>query len=228
MPIIKIANRWSGNVIWEGEASSLMDAVLKAKEVSANLSGADLRGANLRGADLSGANLSAANLSGANLRGANLSGADLRGANLSDANLSGANLSDANLSGANLSGANLSDANLSDANLSHIKADVFDVMLRAPHEVNGVIAALKSGRVDGSVYEGECACLVGTIAKLRGVEISKLGSLEPDSYRPAERWFLGIRKGDTPENSQIAKITLEWIEEFQGLIEIARGGIAKA
>ena len=113
--LIQIKNRWTGNLIFEGEFDCLRDAVAKAR---ANLYGANLSGANLSGADLSGANLSGANLSGANLSGANLSGANLSRANLSGANLSGADLSRANLSGANLSGANLSRANLSRADLS--------------------------------------------------------------------------------------------------------------
>jgi hypothetical protein len=31
---------------------------------------------------------------------------------------------------------------------------------------------------------------------------------------PAERWFLAIKSGDTPETNPVAKITLEWIDEF--------------
>lgn len=83
----KIINRWSGEVIAEGENKSIRQL---AMEFRANLRGADLRGANLRGADLIGADLSNADLidaklSNADLSGANLSGADLRGANLSGA-----------------------------------------------------------------------------------------------------------------------------------------------
>jgi hypothetical protein len=185
----------------------------------ANLSGAYLSGAYLSGAYLSGANLSDAYLSGAYLSGADLSGADLSdaylsGADLSDANLSGADLSDANLSHAYLSGADLSDANLSDANLSDAKDDFFKVLDATPTEVPALLETLRSGRVDGSTYEGECACLVGTIAKARGVNPRSIPNLVPDSNRPAERLFLAIRRGDTPENHPIAKIVEDWIGEW--------------
>ncbi|WP_181146473.1 pentapeptide repeat-containing protein [Burkholderia multivorans] len=206
----------------------------------ADLRGADLRGANLSGANLSGANLRGADLRGANLRGANLSGADLRGANLRGANLSGANLSGANLSGANLRGADLRGANLSDANLSDadlrgadlrganlsdadlrgadllpIKADFIEVISQAPREVPALIDALKAGRVDGSTYSGECACLVGTIANARGIDVdsAELG-IPKDSSRPVERFFMAIRKGDTPETNAASKLALEWAETW--------------
>jgi hypothetical protein len=223
-------------------------ALEKATAARAYLRGAYLRGANLSGAYLRGANLSDAYLRGAYLRGANLSDAYLRGANLSDADLSdadlsdaylsdaylrGANLSDADLSGADLSGADLSDADLSDAylsdaylrgaNLSPIKTDFFDVLLRAPREVPALRAALMAGGVDGSTYEGECACLVGTIANARHANHRELGAgLKPDSSRPAERFFLAIRKGDTPDTNGAAKIAVEWIDEFAGLMAAAR------
>jgi len=75
---------------YDCENNSIKQTLLKAIELSADLSGADLSGAYLSGANLSGADLSGADLSGANLSGAYLSGADLSGANLSDANLSDA------------------------------------------------------------------------------------------------------------------------------------------
>ncbi len=40
-----------------------------------------------------------------------------------------------------------------------------------------------------------------------------------DSSRLIERFFLGIKKGDTPENSQFSKLALEWVDEFLLLIE---------
>jgi hypothetical protein len=191
---------------------------------NAYLSGADLSGADLSGAYLSGADLSGAYLRNAYLRNAYLSGAYLRNANLRNAYLSGAYLRNAylrnaDLSGADLSGANLSGADLSGADLSPIKADLFMVLLYAKHEVLGLRQALMDGKVDGSTYTGECACLLGTIANTKKCDYEKIPGLIPDSNRPAERWFLGISKGTTPENNNIAKITIEWIDEFLMLIK---------
>ena len=224
--------------------TNLSDANLSDANLSgANLSGADLRGADLsdtnlsgadlRGADLSDTNLSDANLSDTNLSGANLSDANLSGANLSDANLSDTNLSDANLSGANLSGANLSDtnlsdtnlsdANLSDANLTPIRDDIWAVISSAPSEVSALIDALKNGRVNGSTYSGDCSCLVGTIAIARGCSPLAIDSLQPNSSRPAERFFLGINKGDTPETNQFSALAVQWCQEWLDRMEAAFG-----
>jgi hypothetical protein len=127
-----------------------------------------------------------------------------------------ADLRRANLSGANLSDANLSGANLSGANLSGIKNDLWDVLIRAPREIAGLRQALIAGRIDGTVYKGDCACLVGTIANVRGCEVGAL-AIKPDASRPIERWFLAISPGHTPASSQVAQITLEWIDEFVAL-----------
>ncbi len=215
------ANLSDANLI----GADLSDADL----IGADLIGADLIGADLIGADLIGANLSRANLSdadliGANLIGADLIGADLIGANLIGANLIGANLSRANLIGADLSdadliGANLSDANLigadlSDANLTPIRDDLWAVLAGAPSEAEGLRKALIEGRVDGSTYEGECACLVGTIANLRNVSHTDLGAIKPNSGRAIERFFLNISKGDTPETNQSSALAVQWTDEF--------------
>jgi hypothetical protein len=245
---IQIKNRWYGTVIFECEAENIREACEKAVTQGQSLSTADLRDANLsaadlRAADLRDANLRAADLSAADLRDANLSAADLRAADLRDANLSAADLRDANLSAADLRAADLSAADLRDANLSAadlraanlrdanlsaadlraIKVDFFDVLLRASSngEVPGLIAALKEGRVDGSTYTGTCACLVGTIANVKDCEYTQIPNLMPDSNRPAERFFLNIDEGDTPETNKCAKIAVEWAEEFQTLMAIA-------
>jgi hypothetical protein len=221
----EIKSRFSGSVLFECEAESMKFAVemavnKRANLAGANLSDANLSDANLAGADLSDAYLRDADLSDAYLRGADLSGADLSDANFSGADLRGAYLAGADLSGADLRGADLSDANLSDANLrganlAGVKADYLSILSLAKHEVVGLYKALLSGRIDGSSYSGECACLVGTVANLRHEDHKKLGiDLRPDSSRPAERWFLNIRKGDTPENNQVSAITKEWTEEF--------------
>jgi hypothetical protein len=146
--------------------------------------------------------------------GANLSGADLSGAYLSGANLSGAYLSGADLSGAYLSGADLSGAYLSGANLTPIRDDIWAVLSSAPREVPAVIDALKAGRVDGSTYHGPCACLVGAIAIKREVGVDDIEGLRPNSSRPAERFFMGIREGDTPETNQFSALALEWVQQW--------------
>ena len=151
-------------------------------------------------ADLSSADLSSANLSSANLRGANLRGADLGGANLS---------------GADLSSADLRGADLSSAYLSDIKKDFFKRLSLAKNEIIGLYDYLVRGKVDGSSYTGECACFVGTIANVSKEKYYKLTcGLTPDSSSPTECWFLGIGRGDTPQNNQISRITSEWIIEF--------------
>jgi len=171
--------------------------------------------ANLSYANLSSADLRYANLSSADLRYANLSSANLSYANLSSADLSYANLSSADLSYANLSSADLSYANLSYADLSLIKKDFFERLSIIPNEIRGLYDYLKKGKINGQVYEGECACFVGSIAKIAKQNYQSLSSgLKPDANSPTERWFLGILKGDTPENNQVSKITTEWIEEF--------------
>jgi hypothetical protein len=221
--------------------ANLREANLRGANLcEADLSGADLRGANLCEADLSGAdlreaNLREANLSRAKLRWANLSVVDLRWANLSKANLVGANLCGASLYGASLSGADLREANLGGANLrgaklswahlrvanlreadlSSIREDLYAVLAVARAEAPGLLTALRDGRVEGSAYEGPCACLIGTIANLRGEAHDYLSiALRPDSSRPAEVWFLAIAKGDTPATSPVVAITVGWIEDW--------------
>jgi hypothetical protein len=106
--MIQIKHRYTGDVIEEVDAASL---------VGADLLGADLRGAGLRGADLRSACLRCAYLRYADLRGADLEDADLRGANLRGVDLQRAKLQCTNLQGADLQGANLQDTNLQDADL---------------------------------------------------------------------------------------------------------------
>ena len=180
----------------------------------ADLGGADLGGAYLGGADLGDAYLGDAYLGGADLGGADLRGADLGGADLGGAYLGGADLGDAYLGGAYLRGAYLRGADLRGADLAPIRADVEAVLATSPHEVAGLLTALRAGEINGSVYEGACACLVGTFARLRGCHYTEIPELEPDSSRPAERWALAIRQGDTPETSQVSAITAEWVAEW--------------
>jgi len=140
------------------------------------------------------------------------------GADLSGADLSGANLSDADLGGANLSGANLRDAYL-----LPIRDDVWAVLSSAPHEAASVRDALAAGKVDGSTYSGECACLVGTIAAARHCGYSEIEGLRPNSRRPAEMFFTTIRPGNTPENHGPCRIAHGWVSEWIARMEAAFG-----
>ena len=193
---IEIRSRFTDAVIYthEAEDATMRDAVLAAVLQGVSLLSADLRSANLSYADLSYADLSYADLRSANLRSANLSYA--------------------NLSYADLSYADLRDADLRDADLTPIRDDIWAVLSSAPREVPAVIDALKAGRVDGSTYHGPCACLVGTIAIKREVSVDDLEGLHPNSSRPAERFFMGIRKGDTPETNQFSALALKWVQQW--------------
>jgi len=139
------------------------------------------------------------------------------------ANLYGANLHEANLCGANLCGANLYGANLYGANLTPIRDDFWVVLSTSPAEVAGLRAAIVAGEIDGSTYENGYACLVGTLAKVRGCKYYAIPGLEPNIDRPAERFFLAIKPGDKPENSQFAKLALEWLDAWPPLKFIPGG-----
>jgi uncharacterized protein YjbI with pentapeptide repeats len=198
---IEIKSWISGSILfeYEKEDNSLRDTLIKAVEEGANLEGAYLEGAYLVGADLKGAYLV-----GAYLEGAYLVGADLKGAYLV---------------GAYLEGAYLKGAYLVGAYLEPIKKDFFDVLLRAIPEIPNLKNAILAGKIDGSTYEGECACLCGTLEKSNSEKIQQAIYGLRNSYRPIERFFMGIKPGDTPENNQFAKIAMEWIEEFEGYIK---------
>lgn len=133
-----------------------------------------------------------------------------------------ANLRGADLRGADLRDANLRDANLWDANLSTIKSDFWEVLIHAKKEIPFLRKSLIDGKVDGSTYDGECACLVGTIANGKKVSPDSLLAscgIPKDSSRPAEVFFTAIRRGDTPENNAAAKIAVEWIDELTALLK---------
>ena len=165
-----------------------------------------------KGAYLGGAYLGGAYLGGAYLRGAYLGGADLGGAYLRGADLGGAYLRGADLGGAYLRGAYLRGADDPSSPLFLIKLDLWSVLDRAPHEVAGLRAALDAGKVDGSVYEGECACLVGTIANVAEITLEQLEDvtgITRNASRPAEDWFMPIRRGDVPDEAALAVVPME-------------------
>ncbi len=163
------------------------------------------------------------------LSGADLSYADLRHSDLSDADLFGADLSYADLSYADLNGADLVCADLSNTTITHgqlrsanttvIKANIFAKLAHARHEAPGLLDAVRKGWIDGSAYEGECSCFVGTLATIRGCAYDQLPGIAPDASSPTEMFFFAIQHGDTPDTNPVSAIVAEWIEEF-----MAEGG----
>ncbi len=121
--IIEIKHRWTGAVLWSGEATSLRDAVEQAVRAGASLDGASLDGASLDGASLNRASLDDASLDGASLDDASLNGASLDGASLNRASLDDASLNDDSLDGASLDGASLNRASLDGASLDDASLD---------------------------------------------------------------------------------------------------------
>ena len=239
MPTEKFAirNRWTNAVQFEAEIECAPDAplswklrlaVLWARLNGANLRGSDLRcsnlsDSNLRGSDLRCSDLRDSDLSGSDLRGCNLRGSDLRGSDLRYSNLRDSDLRGCNLSGSDLSGSDLRCSDLRDSDLRPFKADLWMTLSQARAEVPAFIAALREGRVDGSQYEGECACLVGTLANARGAPYHDAFP-DCDADNPAEQWFLMIRKGDKPGDDTgggfAAGKALEWALEYCALTGI--------
>ena len=145
---------------------------------------------------------------------ANLRGADLREANLRGADLYGANLRGANLRGANLYGADLRKLPIDFIN--QCSRDMLFVMQSLKNELPFLKQSLLDGKIDGSSYEGDCACFVGTFAKAKKENVNETCNFIPfyekSVYNPGETWFLSIRIGDTPENNQFAMHVLKLIE----------------
>lgn len=158
-----------------------------------------------------GMDLSLIDLRYTDLSYADLSYTDLTGSDLSYTDLTGSDLTKANLSRINLGYTNLTLQQLQSANTEEIKADLFKILNCAVNEVQALRSALVESRIDGFMYEGPCCCLIGTIAKAKGVPFDMMPGLLPDLSRPAERWFMAIRPNKiTP----ITLLTLQWIDEF--------------
>jgi hypothetical protein len=218
---IEIKSWRDGRVLYSGEHESLRRAVEEAVSQNVNLVGADLQGADLKGTHGHRAQLVYANLRDANLRDADLREADLRAADLSGADLHAADLHRTNIIGADLRGAKLVGTDLRNAEAA--REDVRRLISVAPAEAPGLLSALRDGRVNGSSYAGPCACLCGTIAKIRAgnvlwnhEDVMEVLDSAPiaNSSRPAERWALAIQRGDTPETSPVVALTVQWIEEW--------------
>ena len=190
-----------GSVLWESEKETIREAVVEKYKKDANLQDANLRSTNLRGTNLQGANLQGANLQGANLQGTNLQGTNLRGTDLRGTNLQGANLRGANLRGTDLK-------NLPQDFINQCSRDILFILGCLKSEVPALRKMLVEGKVDGTQYEGECACLLGSLANADGGMEKVCAAIpfyEKGTHNMGETFFLNIRKGDTPETNSFAK-----------------------
>jgi hypothetical protein len=122
-----------------------------------------------------------------------------------------------NLSNADLRYANLSNANLSNADLSVFRTDLLNILRLVPDEVPALREKIIDGEINGSVYEGRCACLVGTIAAIRNCRYTDIPDITPNHRRPAEVWFSLIRPGQVPEIHAPTRLAVEWIDQFLAL-----------
>ena len=125
---------------------------------------------------------------------------------------------EANLRGADLYGANLYGADLDKLPKSYINSCSRDMLFIFEHlksELPGLRKALVEGKINGTQYEGDCACLIGTLGKLDGGIDNVCETIpfyEKGVENPSESWFLNIREGDTPENNQFSAHAVKLID----------------
>ncbi len=116
-----------------------------------------------------------------------------------------------------------SDADLRGADLyklptdfiNQCSRDILFILQSLKKEMPFLKERLIAGEVDGSQYEGECACLIGTLANGDGglEKVCKaIPFYEKGTQNMGETWFLNIRKGDTPENNEFVAHVIKLIE----------------
>ncbi len=125
-----------------------------------------------------------------NLRGADLSSADLRGADLSSADLYGAK-------------------NLPQWYINVCARDLLFVFEHLKNELPGLREKLVQGKVNGTQYEGDCACLIGSLANIQDKSTKEVCNYLPfydmGLHNYGEQWFWNIKEGDTPESNEFSK-----------------------
>jgi hypothetical protein len=146
--------------------------------------------------------------------GADLTGADLICADLRGAKLMGTDLTNADLTGANLRGAK--EEHLPTDWVNQCSRDMLFIFEHLKHELPFLRKKLVEGHIDGSQYDGPCACLIGSLANAKKQKPEELCNSIPfyemGLHNFGEQWFFQIQKGDTPENSFFAKHAVELID----------------
>ena len=159
------------------------------------------------------------------LYGAYLKGAYLKGAYLKGANLEGANLEGAYLEGANLKGAK----DIPQSFVEMCSRDMLFVFEHLKSELPELRKLLVAGKVDGRTYVGECACLIGSLAKIKKMDQIKVCEYiryyTPGLHNPGEQWFWNIQIGDTPDKNEFAAHALKLIDSVLGKkVEVKKPG----
>jgi hypothetical protein len=116
--------------------------------------------------------------------------------------------------------------------LAAVKEDFLSVVSKLPGEVPYLRLAVIEGRIDGTAYSGECACLKGTLAR-KAVGFTLQTASEAMVYlrialgikcglpeSQAKQFFWHIGEGDTPSTNPYAAVVLDWLDEF--LVGVAR------
>ena len=142
--------------------------------------------------NFSGCDFTYSGLYAATFSNCNFSNCDFTNSDLHEADFHHCDFSNSSFTDCSLPGTLFDNCNLQDANLTPIRDDVWAVLDMSPREVPALRTALLEGRLDGSAYPG----------------------LKPDANRPAERFFSGITKGNTPNTNAISAIALGWVDEW--------------
>ncbi len=114
--------------------------------------------------------------------------------------------------------------------LEDVKRDIIETCLKVPNEIPSLREALATGHIDGGSYTAawvsNCRCFTGTLAYATG---KGWVDWRDDPERPIdygtdkirEQWFLSIKPGDTPENSEVCALTLSWVDEALDLSRLS-------
>jgi hypothetical protein len=104
--------------------------------------------------------------------------------------------------------------------INQCSRDILFILNCLKSEVPALKEKLLAGEVDGTQYEGECACLVGSLAKTKG-SVDKVCAAIPfyekGTHNMGETFFLNIHEGDKPETNWFSKHALRLCNEVLGL-----------
>ena len=201
----------------------LITALLSAGYSASDLRSAGYSASALRSAGYSASDLRRASYSASDVLSAGYSASALRRAGYSASALLSASYSASDLLSAGYSASALRRAGYSASDVLSLETSCKeDVQAKAKKmdrdEAAFVAQQLRLGLLDGSTYGAvdSCGCFLGTAARAAGKTVSEycqFHGIKKDGSSPAEKWFMDVSIGDTPENNYAAQKGVEWIEE---------------